>query len=136
MPELCLLTDPFGTAADHRAGRCSAARSPATRRSRDQPHRGLRHLTPIIDDSRGPAPVRYYGTFGQRWVCKKIAELAFLPSPPAWWVLFSATPPAGVSLPLSLRSALVSHEIPKYLMRYRKARPNVANLLMDRGGAE
>ena len=48
MLEDWLLTDPSGTAADRRGGRCSTARSPATRRSRDQPHRGLRHRLGLL----------------------------------------------------------------------------------------
>ena len=43
MPEFCPLPDPSGTSAERCAGRRSTARSPATRRSRDQPHRGWRH---------------------------------------------------------------------------------------------
>ena len=54
MPEDCLLTDPSGTAADRRGGRCSTARSPATRRSRGQSHRGWRHR------------LRLFATFGGR----------------------------------------------------------------------
>ena len=61
MPEDWLLTDPSGTAADRRGGRCSTARSPATRRSRDQPHcRGLRHRLGLLQElqaARTPNPV-------------------------------------------------------------------------------